>query len=401
MKTIFIVLDGLGDDPIPEFGGKTPLEAADKPNLDFMAKNGICGKLQQIFVGESPDSDETHFSLFGYDPNQYLVGRGVFEALGIGFKLKQNDVALRANFGTVDNNFIVIDRRAGRISSEQTEELIKKINNLKFNNIKFMCKLVYGHRFVVIMRGKALSDKISDSDSHKVNVPLQEIKALEENINAQNAACVLKKFLDKTQEILKKEKFNLERQQQGLPQANYVLVRGAGSLKQIESFKERYGLNACCVSKGAVYKGVAKFLGMKALKEKGGDPFSLEYLEEKMKMVKKAVKKYDFVFCHVKGADTLAEDGNYIGKKEFIEKIDKSIKPLLELKDTLIVVTADHSTSSVLKKHTANNVPVLIYGKDKNGIEKFSERLCPQGALGMINQLDLMGKVVELTKKDA
>ena len=127
---------------------------------------------------------------------------------------------------------------------------------------------------------------------------------------------------------------------------------------------------------------------------------STSILPQNSKILQIIVEKYDFVFCHIKGADILAEDGNYIGKKEFIEKIDKSIKPFLELKDMMIVVTADHSTSSVLKKHTANNVPVLIYGKDKNGIEKFSEKLCSQGTLGMINQLDLMGKIISFTRKE-
>jgi len=400
MKIIFIVADGLGDDPVPELGNKTPLEAANTPNLDYLVKNGICGRMQQIFVGESPDSDETHFSLFGYNPNQYLVGRGVFEAFGVNFKLKPTDVALRANFGTVNENFIVTDRRAGRITSDQTEGLLKKIDNIKINNIKFILKLVYGHRFVVIMRGKPLSEKISDSDSHKVNVPLQEVKATEDTINAQNTADVLTKFLEKTHEILKNEELNKERKAQGLPEANYVLVRGAGVIKEVESFKEKYGLSACCVSRGAVYRGVAKFLGMDLVKEKGGDPFSLEYLQDKIKAVKRAVKKYDFVFCHIKGTDTLAEDGNYLGKRDFIEKIDLSIAPLLKMKDTLIVVTADHCTSSVQKKHSAKDVPVLIYGAGCDGIEKFSEKSCEQGNFGITTQLDLMGKIIRLTRKE-
>jgi len=402
MKILFIVIDGLGDDPISELGNQTPLEAANTPNLDWLAQNGICGNLQQVYVGDSPDSDETHFALFGYDPNQYLVGRGVFEALGINFKLKANDVALRANLGTVNENLIVLDRRAGRISGRETERLIKKLNNIKINGIKFITRLVFGHRFVLIMRGKALSDKISDSDSHKTGVPLQEIVSTEaNNINAQNTACVLKKFLEKAHEILEKENLNVERKNKGLLPANYVLLRGAGYFKEVESFKGKYGLRACCVSNGAVYRGLAKFLGMDIANEKGGDPFSLEYLENKMKAAQKAIKKYDFVFCHIKGTDTLAEDGNYRGKKEFIEKIDASIWPILKLKDTLIVVTADHSTSSVLRRHSAENVPILIYGSDKNGngIRKFSEKFCREGSAGMVSQLDLMNKILGLTEK--
>lgn len=406
MKILFIVLDGIGDDFIPELGGETPLGAANTPNLDWLAKNGMCGTLNQVFVGESPDSDETHFSLFGYDPNQYLVGRGVFEALGIGFKLKPKDVALRANLGTVNDNLIVTDRRAGRISSEETNKLIGKLNNIKINGIKFITKLVYGHRFILVMRGNALSDKISDADSHKVGVPVQEIISTEkDNINAENTASVLKKFLDKASEILKSDALNLEREKKGLQPANYVLVRGAGYFKEVESFKEKYGLRACCVSNGAVYRGLSKFVGMDLAKEKGGDPFSLEYLENKMKAVKSAIKKYDFVFCHIKGTDTLAEDGNYFAKKNFIEKIDTSLRPILNFKDTLIVITADHATSSLLKSHAAYDVPLLIYGSggenfDNVVAEKFSEKLCQKGKLGTISQLDLMKKILLLTKKE-
>lgn len=404
MKTLFIVIDGLGDDPVPALGNKTPLEAASTPNLDWLAQNGMCGKLQQVYVGESPDSDECHFSLFGYDPNQYLIGRGVLEALGIGFKLRPSDVALRANLGTVDKNLVVKDRRAGRIGSGDTEKLIKKLNNIKINGVKFITKLVYGHRFILVMRGKALSDKISDADSHKVNVSVQKIVATEkDNINAENTVSVLKKFLGKAREILQLEKINKERMQKGLLPANYVLVRGAGYFKEVESFKIKYGLKACCVSNGAVYRGLSKFIGMDLVDEKGGDPFSLEYLENKIKAVKGAIKKYDFVFCHIKGTDTLAEDGNYSAKKDFIEKVDVSLGSILNLKDTLIVVTADHATSSVQKKHMPYDVPVIIYGAEKSeepkGSEKFSEKLCQNGRLGTFSQLDLMQKILSLTKK--
>lgn len=437
-KIILIIIDGLGDTPVPQLDNKTPLEAAKTPNLDFLVQNGTCGLVEPFKFSsqEKPESDTCHLAIFGYDPNIYYLGRGPYEAAGIGINLKEGDLALRANFATVDKNLIVIDRRAGRI--EETQSLIRALNEIKIKGIKFFLKKSFGHRAVLVIRGKNLSDKISDSDPHKIGFELKNIVPLDKTREANFTAGVLNEFLNQAHQILASHPLNKERDAKGLLPANCILTRGAGFFKKTPSFKEMYGLKAACIAGGALYKGIAKILGMDLVKVRGANGFINTNLKGKFLAARKILrqgkerffqnvnkenlkpknyKKYDFVFLHIKAADSLAEDGNFQGKKEFIEKIDENIKFLLagsnkksktkipqteNLSDTLIVVTGDHTTSCQLKSHSSEPVPILIWGsgiKQKEVINKFSERECQNGDLGKIEALSLMKKILGLANK--
>jgi len=396
-KILFIVIDGLGDEPIPQLGNKTPLEAAKIPNLDWLAKNGICGLVEPFLSKEQakPESDTCHLALFGYDLKKYYLGRGSYEAAGIGFNLKEGDLALRANFATIDQNLKVIDRRAGRI--EKTEPLIKFLNGIEIDGVKFLFKKAFGHRAVLILRGGNLSPKISSNDPKITGVRPLSILSKGRSRKAKFTAQVLNAFLGKAHEILKNHKLNKKRTKEGLLPANYLLVRGPGILKNTPPFSKRYNLKACCIAEGTLYKGIGKILGMDLIKVKGANGLPNTNLKGKFSAAKKAIGKYNFIFLHIKAADSLAEDGNFIGKKEFIEKIDRNIKTLLKLKKVLIVVTADHSTCSLLKRHCLESIPILIYGNGKDGVQKFSEKTCKKGNLGKIKQIDLMPKILKLT----
>ncbi|HDZ54337.1 MAG TPA: 2,3-bisphosphoglycerate-independent phosphoglycerate mutase [Candidatus Nealsonbacteria bacterium] len=424
MKIIFIIIDGLGDKPIPKLGNKTPLEAAKTPNLDWLAKNGICGLIKPFYFPwqRYPRSDTAHLALFGYNPKVYYLGRGPYEAAGIGFDLKEGDVALRANFGTVNKNLKVIDRRAGRIN--ETLPLVKALDGMNIEGIKFLVKKSYGHRAVLILRalpnfkknlgrrGRNPSDKITDSDPHKVGVRVKKVFPQNKSREAKYTAQVLNKFLEKAYQILRNHPLNKKRVKLRKTPANYLLVRGAGKLRKIPSFYQRYQLKACCIAGGALYKGIAKILGMKLIKIKGATGFASTNLKGKFEGAKKALKKpaphrnavsgagYNFIFCHIKAADNLAEDGNFPGKKEFIEKIDKNIKTFLKLKNVLIVVTGDHSTCSLLQRHCVEPVPVLIFGSRTDKVKEFNEKACQKGKLRKINQLNLMPKVLLCTKRN-
>lgn len=400
MKIVFIIIDGLSDRPIPELGNKTPLEAAKTPNLDWLAKNGICGLIKPFYFTwqRYPRSDTAHLALFGYNPKTYYLGRGPYEAAGIGFDLKEGDVALRVNFGTVNKNLRVIDRRAGRIS--ETLPLIKALDRMNIEGIKFLVKKSYGHRVVLILRGKNLSDKITDSDPHKVGVRVKKVFPQNKSKEAKYTAQVLNKFLEKAYQILRNHPLNKKRVKLRKASANYLLVRGAGKPRKIPSFYQRYQLKACCIAGGALYKGIAKILGMKLIKIEGATGFPDTNLKGKFEGTKRALLKYNFVFCHIKAADNLAEDGNFQGKKEFIEKIDKNIKTLLKLKNVLIVVTGDHSTCSLLQRHCVEPVPVLIFGSKTDKVKEFNEKACQKGKLRKINQLNLMPKVLLCTKRN-
>ncbi len=401
MKILLVIIDGLGDRPIAKLGDRTPLDAAKTPNLDYMAKQGVCGLITPFLFSQEkePTSEGAHIALFGYQ--NYFLGRGPYEAVGAGMKMNAGDVALRVNFATVDKNFKIIDRRAGRI--EKTQPLIKALSKIKIKGVKFLIKRSFGHRAVLLLKClrlnlKQLSSGISDNDSHKNKVKIKKIIPLNQSREAKFTADVLSEYLARVHHILKDHFLNRKREKQGLLPANYLLVRGAGKFKKTPSFKERYNLSAACVAGGGLYKGVAKILGMDLIKVKGATGMADTNLKAKFRVAKNALRKYNFVFLHIKATDTFAHDNDFIGKKKFIEKIDKNIKSILCLKNALIVITADHSTCCNMKAHCLEPIPILIFGDGKDNVSQFSERTCAKGNFKKIKQTDLMPKILKLAK---
>ena len=398
MKNIvLIIIDGLGDSPVKGLKGETPLGSASTPNLDFMAEQGVCGLVMPyMFPGEKePTSEGTHVALFGY--KDYFLERGPYEALGVGFKLGQGDLALRANFATVDKNLKIIDRRAGRIKN--TGSLIKALSGIEIKGVKFLIKPAGSHRAVLVLKGNGLSKKINDNDPHKQGVKVKRIVALDGSRKAKFTSGLLSQFLEQAHQILEKHPLNAKKK---LP-ANYLLVRGAGMFKPVPTFEERYGfktcssfywwLSSCCIAGGNLYKGIARSLGMKIINVKGATGSSNTDLKAKMLAVKKCLKRHDFIFLHIKATDTFGHDGDFLGKKKFIEKIDKNLKLLINLRNTLIVVTADHSSCCNTKDHCKELIPLLIYGKDKDEVNSFSEKACVKGSLRKIRQQHLMKRI--------
>jgi len=210
----------------------------------------------------------------------------------------------------------------------------------------------------------------------------------------------LNKFLDNTHQILNNHYLNKKRKKLGLLPANYVLVREAGFPQKTPNFNKKYNLKACCIAGKRLYQQIGQALGMRLIKVKGANGLVTTNLKGKISATKKAVKKYNFIFLHIKATDSLAEDGNYLGKKEFIKKIDKNLKPLLGLKNTLIVVTGDHSSCSLKKRHCSRPLPILIYSDTikANAVKEFSEKTCKKGKLGRIKQLKLMQNILLYNK---
>lgn len=399
-KIIFIVCDGLGDRPISELDDKTPLESARTPNLDKMAQQGICGTMLARGDKIYPESHTAHLGLFGYDPKTHAIGRGPFEAAGINMELEPGDICFRANMGTVDDKLIIIDRRAGRI--DNTSEYAQLFNKTVINGVTFLLKKATAYRVGLIMRGKGLSANITDGDPHKVGKKALEVKPKDKSKEAAFTAKVLNEFLEKTHEQLKKLPSNKKREKQGKFPANYFLVRGAGVYPKIDSFQEKYGLKAACIAGAGLYKGIGKVLGMKIIEVQGATGKPDTNLNAKIDKTIDLYQDFDFFYVHFKAADSFGEDGNYQGKKDFIEKkIDKAIKPLFNLKDALVVVTADHSSPCVLKDHSTDPVPLLIWGKQikADKVEHFGEKECSQGSLGNIKGIDLMPKLIKILKE--
>ncbi|MBS3058660.1 MAG: phosphoglycerate mutase [Candidatus Diapherotrites archaeon] len=365
-KILLVVFDGLGDRPLRELEAQTPLEAAEKPNINRLARKGITGLMNTIGVGVMPGSDVAHFALLGFEPEKVYFGRGPLEALGIDYDLKKKDIALRLNFATVEKGVFV------KPNSE--------------------------HRAVLVLEGKNLSPKVSATDSKIVGVKVPAVKALDSSKQAAFTAKVLNKFFQQAAEILSTHPLNQRRQKQGFLAANHIIARGAGRLHDLESFEQKFGLKACCIAGGALYKGVAKSLGMKIIEVKGANGKQDTDLNAKIDHALQALQDFDFVFLHIKAADTFGEDGNYLGKKEFIEKADKALRSLPELQNTIIAITADHSTPCVLKSHSADPVPLLIFGPNIriDPVTNFSERACAHGAIGRIKGVELVPELINL-----
>jgi|TARA_Y100000310_G_scaffold93932_1_gene91592 2,3-bisphosphoglycerate-independent phosphoglycerate mutase len=403
-KIILIICDGMGDLPVKKFQNKTPLEAANTPNMDKLAKEGVNGIMHVLGEGVRPNSDGAHLTLFGYDLTKDYPERGPIETAGVGVELMHGDVALRANLATVDKELRVKDRRAGRI--ESTVEFTKELDGMKVAGVKFIVKSGTGHRVIIVMRGKGLSDKISNSDVHYVsednvvenwlNCKANKIKPLDKTKESKFTANVLQKFLEKAHEILEKNPLNAKREKQGKLRGNYFLTRGPGYYKKLKSFKEKYNLKSCCIAGAGLYKGLGAIAGMDLINVKGATGLRNTNVNAKIKAVKKYIKKYDFVFVHIKPTDIYGENGDCGGKRKFIEKIDKALKALKDFKG-LIVITADHSTPCSHKDHSADPVPVLIHGGNTkpDNVTKFGEKECRNGSLGVLFGKDLMKVVLE------
>jgi 2,3-bisphosphoglycerate-independent phosphoglycerate mutase len=400
MKILLIVCDGMGDRPCEELAGKTPLEAAYTPNLDLLASEGMCGLMDTIGVGVRPGSDTSHLSLFGYDPKEYYTGRGPFEAAGAEMQLQEGDLAFRANFGTVDENLVVTDRRAGRI--DDVTGLCEAVDGLEADGVKFIIKAGTGHRAGLIMRGEGLSHCISDNDSHEEGAKILEVKPLDGTPEAKKTADALNTWVMKAHEILRDHPVNKKRIEDGKPPGNMILERGPGMLGKVPSMQERYGLKAACVAGAGLYKGVAKVVGMDLYTPEGATGKKNTDVKAK---VNKAVEllngEYDYVFIHIKATDNFSHDGDPKGKRDFIEKIDNAVAPLLELKDTVVAVTADHSTPCSIKNHSGDPVPLLIWGPDMrtDDVGEFGERPCGKGILHRIRGLDLMNELLNQTAR--
>ncbi len=418
-KILFIIFDGLGDRPIKKFGGLTPLEAAHTPNMDQWVHKGICGTMNAMPTNLYPTSEEAHLAIFGYDFVRDYPGRGVLEALGIGIKLKPDEMAFRIDFGTVDQSLKLIDPRAGVI--ESTEKLCKAVDGVEVDGVTFKIYPSLLYRGVLVLSGQPVKNylkkvkhaAISDTDPHKSGPHKLDVRVLHpqsfgECREGKTVARALERYQYLTHEILEEYKVNKKRVKQGLPPANFILARGEGRLKPVQSFKDRYGLKAACVAGAPLYKGIASYLGMDVLHVRGATGTLDTNADAKVKASIKALKKNDFVFLHFKGTDMAAEElGSPELKKKFIEKVDKSFSRLSGLKNVMIVVTGDHSTPCELHDHSTDPVPLLInsqfpipnarlnsQGKRSNA--KFGESECKDGNLGHIYGKDMMKKLLEM-----
>jgi 2,3-bisphosphoglycerate-independent phosphoglycerate mutase len=382
-KIVLLVIDGLGGLPDPETG-RTELETARLPNLDALAARGICGLADPVAPGITPGSGPGHLALFGYDPQEWNIGRGVLEAMGIDIELKADDVAARGNFCTVDEKGIITDRRAGRISTEKCTELCKQLDGMSINKVDIMLYPVKEHRFVVIFRGKNLRAELTDSDPSITNVALLDVRA--EETAARGTANIVNIFIARAKEVLKGQK-----------PANMVLLRGFSKKPQLPAMQDIYKFNPLAIAVYPTYRGLARLVGMQIAK-------TGTTLEDEFKTLKDKFKDYDFFFVHIKWTDTAGEDGDFTRKVNILEQLDAALPGLTALGPDVLVITGDHSTPAVLHGHSWHPVPVLLYSKycRPDNIREFSEKAFLNGGLGRINATQIMplamANALKLTK---
>jgi 2,3-bisphosphoglycerate-independent phosphoglycerate mutase len=371
-KIAMLILDGLGGLPL-EPGGKTELEIAKTPNLDALAARSALGLSVPVGPGVAAGSGPGHLAIFGYDPIEYEIGRGALEALGVDFELGPDDIAARGNFCTVDETGILTDRRAGRLPSEASLELIHLLRGIRIEGADFFVEPVKEHRFAWIMRARGLGAALTDTDPQTTGVKPPEVRALDER--SQKAADLINQFIQRAGELLA-----------GRTPANWILLRGFARLPEIPSYQEMFKLRAAAIAVNGMYRGVARLAGMEVL------PLPGAALADEFTALERHWKEYDFFYLHYKKTDTCGESGDFAGKVRAIEDFDAQLPRLLALEPDVIIVGGDHSSPAALKAHSWHPVPLLLYGKyvRADGIAEFGESACARGSLGQIPARQVM-----------
>lgn len=373
-RIVFVVLDGLGGLPV---NGRTELEYASTPNLDALARESACGLHVPVAFGITPGSGPGHLGIFGYDPQEFQIGRGILEALGLGLDVKSTDIAVRCNYATIKDG-VIVDRRAGRIPTVQsrklTEQLQAEIGDIDRVEITFAPGME--HRFAIRMRFphalESDSAAIPDTDPQKDGkAPLPPMPLSK---SAEKVTPVIAKLIDAAQNALRNEE-----------KANFILTRGFSGLPQMPAFEDAFGLRAVAIANYPMYRGLAKLVGMDTPAIEGG-------VEDEIKFLRENYNGYDFFFMHVKKIDSYGEDGNFEGKAERISEFDTLLPQILDLRPDVLIITGDHSTPALMKGHSWHPVPVLLKSPYVLGglCSAFSERECTKGELGIFPAVNIL-----------
>lgn len=376
-KIVLLVLDGLGGLPMTT-EGKTELESANKPNLDRLAQEGSTGLSIPIRPGVEPGSGPAHLSLFSYDPVAHEIGRGVLEALGIGFELQANDLAARGNFATVDAEGLITDRRAGRISTEECERLTAKLQQATGDLLpgyQIFVLPVKEHRFAFILRGEGLGGSLTETDplvTGKQPLPVEDESGTPEGAHT---AKLVNQWVEAARRVLADE-----------PRANSLNLRGLAKDPGLPRFPEIYGMRAAAIAVYPMYKGVARLVGMEPVSFEGERP------EHEIDALERVWDEYDFFFIHIKKTDSYGEDGNFDAKVHEIEAVDAVIPRILALQPGALIVTGDHSTPAKLRSHSWHPVPTLLWSPTAmpDQVTTFGERACASGHLGLFHATHLI-----------
>ena len=375
-KIVLLVLDGLGGLPIRD--GRTELELARTPHMDRLAREGMTGLSIPVRIGVEPGSGPAHLALFGYDPVQHQIGRGVLEALGIDFPLEPQDLAIRGNFATVDAQGIILDRRAGRIPTSECERLTALLQTATqdcLSGYEAFVRPVKEYRFALVLRGPGLGGQLTETDPGRTGVRPQPVTDQSGSAEGRNTAALVNRWVETARAAL-----------QGEPRANSLNLRGPSFDPGLASLTDLYGVQAAAVAAYPMYRGVARLVGMKPLAFQGETP------AHQMAAVAQHWDAYDFFFVHIKQTDSCGEDGNLEGKVAAIEAVDAAVPALLALEPDVLIVTGDHSTPVALRSHSWHPVPTLLWAATArpDAAAAFGETACAAGSMGVFQATTLM-----------
>jgi 2,3-bisphosphoglycerate-independent phosphoglycerate mutase len=364
-KILLLVIDGLGG--LPNATGRSELEQAIIPQLDRLAQESLCGLTMPVGYGVTPGSGPGHLALFGYDPEQYTVGRGVLEALGIDFDLQSTDVAARGNFCTVDADGKITDRRAGRIPSAESAPLCERLRSIRLPGVQVFVEPVKDHRFLLVLRGEGLSDRVTETDPQREGKKPMLSRALAPA--AEATASLINEWVAQAGKLLRDE-----------PKANMLTLRGIAKHPPMPSIVETCKFRAAAIAAYPMYRGLAKLVGMDVIKT--GATFA-----DEVETLKQNWDKYDFFFIHFKRADAAGEDGDFQAKIAALEEVDTYIDELHALQADVFMVAGDHSTPAVVAGHSWHPVPFLCHATEfsqADQSEGFNEKACSRGVLGTL-----------------
>jgi len=370
-KILMLVIDGLGGLPDPATG-RSELETAHLPNLDDLATRSDCGLISPLGAGYTPGSGPAHLALFGYDPWKTQIGRGALSALGLGLDFEKGDVAVRLNFCTVDENGNVVDRRAGRLSTEIARKLCRVLDTISIPGIEIFIEAEMEYRAAVVFRGEGLCDGVGDSDPQIIGVPPNELIA--NDSDSLRMVDVANQFLQSARELLAEQK-----------PANMILMRGFGRYPELDSFQDVYGLKSLGIAGYPMYRGVAGAVGM--------DTIEVDWdMESELRLYEEQRSEYDFCYFHVKKTDSAGEDGDFNRKVELLEEIDSFIPRMVKQTPDVFIVTGDHSTPAIMRSHSWHPVPTMVFSELtlSGSTKEFSERACHNGSLGVIPSSSLL-----------
>jgi len=362
-KILLLVIDGLGG--LPNASGRSELEQANIPQLDRLAQQSLCGLTMPVGYGVTPGSGPGHLALFGYDPEKYTVGRGVLEALGVDFDLQSTDVAARGNFCTVDANGQITDRRAGRIATKLSAPLCEKLSAIKLPGVEAFVEPVRDHRFLLVLRGPGLSDRVTETDPQREGEKPLPSRALAPE--AETTAALLNQWVAEAAKLLR-----------GHEPANMLTLRGIAKHPPMPSIVETCKFRAAAIAAYPMYCGLAKLVGMDVLKT--GTTFA-----DEVETLKSHWNDYDFFFIHFKRADAAGEDGDFQAKVSALEEVDTYIDALHAMQADVFMVAGDHSTPAIAAGHSWHPVPFLFHAKEysqADQTEGFNEKACARGILG-------------------